>query len=68
MILVIVTTVEQAVAVLQCYLKCSAETGHHGLENDYYHFLMRRESGSENQQLQSVHILFSLAAIFFFSS
>lgn len=52
-------------AVLQCYLKCSAETGHHGLENDYYHFLMRRESGSENQQLQSVHILFSLVAIFF---
>lgn len=67
MILVTITTVEQASAALQCYLKCSAETGHHGLENDYYHFPMRRESGSENQLLQSVHILFSLVAIFFSS-
>ena len=44
MILVTVTTVEQALAVLQRYLKCSAETGHRGLDTDYYHFLMRQES------------------------
>ena len=67
MTLVTITTVEQALAVLQCYLRCGAQAGHHGLETDYYHFLMRHESCVRNQLLQSVHMLFSLAAICFFS-